>query len=111
MTTTYYLLPIPIPSPSDHLQIDNFDPSTSRVPTIANHIGSFLQSPDIVFLQEIQYNNGEIDDGPVDANVTLSTLANAIEAVSGVKYSFIDINPINDMDGGAGGGNIRQAYL
>lgn len=64
-----------------------------------------------MFLQEIQDNDGSGDDGVVDANVTLTTLVNAIAKVSNVTYQFTSINPVNDQDGGEPGGNIRQAYL
>lgn len=68
-------------------------------------------SPDIVFLQEIQDNDGATDDGVVSSNVTLSALVSAIAAVNGVTYDFVVIDPVNDADGGEPGGNIRQAYL
>jgi predicted extracellular nuclease len=64
-----------------------------------------------MFLQEIQDNDGQTDDGVVDATVTLTTLVNAIAKVSNVTYAFTSINPVNDQDGGVGGGNIRTAYL
>lgn len=91
--------------------VDNFAPNATQLPLVATHIGHFLGSPDLVHLQEIQDNNGETDDGTVDATVTLQTLANAIKKVSGVEYSSVDVNPVNNQDGGAPGGNIRQAYL
>lgn len=47
----------------------------------------------------------------VDANVTLTTLVNNITAAGGLTYEFVDIDPVNDQDGGEPGGNIRQAYL
>jgi len=38
-------------------------------------------------------------------------LTEAIAAAGGPKYSFTDIAPSDDQDGGAPGGNIRVAYL
>jgi predicted extracellular nuclease len=38
-------------------------------------------------------------------------LVSAIEAIGGPTYSFASIDPVDDKDGGAPGGNIRQAYL
>jgi predicted extracellular nuclease len=32
-------------------------------------------------------------------------------AAGGVNYSYVDINPLNDEDGGQPGGNIQVAYL
>lgn len=64
-----------------------------------------------MFLQEIQDNSGEIDNGVVDANVTLSNLSAAIASQSNVKYNFTEVIPNNDQDGGVLGGNIRPAHL
>lgn len=86
-------------------------PTSSHLDAVANHVANFLNSPDIVFLQEIQDNSGETDDGVVSANLTLSNLVSAIQAAGGASYSFIDIDPVNDEDGGEDGGNIRTAYL
>lgn len=47
----------------------------------------------------------------VSANLTLSTLAAAISAAGGPPYSFTDVVPVDDKDGGQPGGNIRTAYL
>jgi predicted extracellular nuclease len=41
----------------------------------------------------------------------LTTLTQAISAAGGPNYSFVDIAPVDDQDGGAPGGNIRVAYL
>ena len=64
-----------------------------------------------MFLQEIQDNSGETDDGTVSANVTLSKLSAAIASQSDVTYDFTEVISVNDQDGGALGGNIRPAYL
>lgn len=47
----------------------------------------------------------------MDSNLTLTTLVSAIASAGGVSYEFIDIDPVNNQDGGQTGGNIRQAYL
>lgn len=47
----------------------------------------------------------------VSANVTLTTLADAVKAAGGVEYSFATINPVDDQDGGVPGGNIRVRGL
>ena len=86
-------------------------PTSTHIPKVAAHIVNYLNTPDIMFIQEIQDNDGETDDAVVDANVTLATLTAAIASLSNVTYSFVDIDPVNDQDGGAPGGNIRQAYL
>lgn len=86
-------------------------PNTSRLGVVANHIAKYLNTPDIMFVQEIQDDSGPTDDGVVSANFTLTTLVNAIQKECAILYNFIDIAPINNQDGGQPGGNIRQAYL
>ncbi|KAH7920973.1 DNase I-like protein [Leucogyrophana mollusca] len=92
--------------------VENMSPTSDHMVAVATHIAENLKSPDILFVQEIQDNSGTKDDGVVDAQTTLTNLVAAItKAGSKVKYSFVDINPVNDQDGGVPGGNIRQAYL
>lgn len=47
----------------------------------------------------------------MSANLTLTTLSAAISAAGGPNYTFTDIAPADDQDGGQPGGNIRVAYL
>ncbi|OJT13614.1 hypothetical protein TRAPUB_9803 [Trametes pubescens] len=93
--------------------VENMAPTTAHLPTVANHIANFLNSPDLVFLQEIQDNNGATDDGTVSANVTLATLAASVARAANTTqtYGTLDIAPQNDKDGGEPGGNIRTAHL
>ncbi|KAI1274460.1 DNase I-like protein [Xylaria sp. FL0933] len=94
--------------------IENFSPGdTAHVTAVASHIVNYLKTPDLLMLQEIQDNNGETDDGTVDSGLTLSTLADAVTTVSNgsVVYNFTYINPVDGTNGGAPGGNIRNAYL
>ncbi|KAI0821994.1 DNase I-like protein [Trametes gibbosa] len=93
--------------------VENMAPTTAHLPTVANHIANFLNSPDIMFLQEIQDNSGSKDDGTVSANVTLATLAASVAKAANTTatYASLDIAPENDQDGGEPGGNIRTAYL
>ncbi|KAI0137132.1 endonuclease/exonuclease/phosphatase family protein [Xylariales sp. AK1849] len=92
--------------------IENFAPNdTAHVEDVAHHIVDYMLTPDLIFIQEIQDNDGETDDGVVESDVTLSTLIAAIEALSDVTYNYTYIAPVNDEDGGEPGGNIRVAYL
>ncbi|KAK6194348.1 hypothetical protein LQW54_011533 [Pestalotiopsis sp. IQ-011] len=92
--------------------VENFAPSdTAHVSDVAHHIVDYLLTPDLLFIQEIQDNDGETDDGIVESDVTLSTLTAAIADLSGVAYNYTYIAPVDDEDGGAPGGNIRVAYL
>ncbi len=79
--------------------------------TLAGMIVDNLAAPDIVSLEEIQDNNGATNDSVVDANVTLDRLVAAIEAAGGPTYSYRQINPLDDQDGGQPGGNIRVGFL
>ncbi|EIN06964.1 DNase I-like protein [Punctularia strigosozonata HHB-11173 SS5] len=91
--------------------VENLGPTTAHLPTIATHIAQFLRMPDMMFLQEIQDDDGPTNDGVVTANVTLQTLVNAIANITNITYSFVNIPGVNNADGGEPGGNIRQAYL
>lgn len=77
----------------------------------ANQIVHHLLSPDIIGVQEIQDNNGETDDGTVAADQTFQRLIDAIQTVGGPLYSYRQIDPQNNMDGGAPGANIRVGFL
>ncbi|KAF8073837.1 Endonuclease/exonuclease/phosphatase [Lyophyllum atratum] len=91
--------------------IENMAPNSAHLPVIADHIATFLNTPDIMFVQEIQDNSGTANDGTVAGNLTLTNLVNAIAKISNVTYSFVEIAPVDGQDGGVPGGNIRQAYL
>jgi predicted extracellular nuclease len=86
-------------------------PRSHHIPKIANHIADYLNSPDILFLQEISDDSGASDNGVVSANKTLTALVKAIVHAGGAAYNFVNIPPIDNMDGGKPGNNIRVAYL
>ncbi|KAK1142921.1 hypothetical protein N8T08_007162 [Aspergillus melleus] len=91
--------------------VNNLSPNSSTLTGIAGHIAKELKSPSLVFLQEIQDDDGATNDGVISANKTLSTLADSIKSQGGITYDFINIDPIDGKDGGQPGGNIRVAYL
>jgi len=97
--------------------VENLNPTVSnpggleRFGVLANQILNNLRAPDIIGLQEIQDNNGPIDDGTVAADLTYQALIDAIKAAGGPTYQFLNINPVNNRDGGAPGTNIRVGYL
>lgn len=91
--------------------VENLAPTATKFPALARQIVESLGAPDLLFVQEIQDNDGSTDDGVVDANVTLTNLVTAIANLSNITYSFVSISPENDLDGGEPGGNIRVAYL
>lgn len=89
----------------------NLSPDTAALPRIADQIVDKMLTPDLVFMQEIQDGSGDADDGVVSANATLAALTALVEERSGVVYDYAEVSPNNNQDGGAPGGNIRQAYL
>lgn len=91
--------------------IENLWAESEHLPEVAAHIVEYMKTPDFLFLQEVQDNNGPTNNGVVSANVTLSNLASEIEALSGIAYDFVEVEPVNNQDGGQPGGNIRNAYL
>lgn len=91
--------------------VENLAPNSTHLGSIAAHIVTYLKTPDLLFLQEIQDSDGPTNSGTVSANATLTTLIDAIYALSGLRYSYVDIPPMNNLDGGQPGGNIRPAYL
>jgi predicted extracellular nuclease len=83
---------------------------------VSDYIRINLKSPHIIFLQEIQDNNGEVNDGVVNSDVTLGLLTDLINssvysAYSTRNYNFIYVSPENNQDGGAPGANIRVAVI
>ncbi|KAH6981103.1 Endonuclease/exonuclease/phosphatase [Ilyonectria sp. MPI-CAGE-AT-0026] len=90
---------------------ENLNPASAHLPLVIDQIVNKLLTPDLIFLQEVQDNTGATNNGVVSANETLTALATGIEEASGVEYAFIDVDPVNNKDGGQPGGNIRVAYL
>ncbi len=93
--------------------VENLDANEpqSKFDTLAHEIVDNLRSPDVIALEEIQDNNGAVDNGVVDANLTLERLAAAVADAGGPAYDWRQINPANDQDGGEPGGNIRVGFF
>ena len=93
--------------------VENLAPSDpdSKYQALAAGVVTNLASPDIVALEEVQDNDGAIDDGVVAADQTLARLTMAIVAAGGPQYESREIDPVNDQDGGQPGGNIRNVFL
>ncbi|WP_225834424.1 lamin tail domain-containing protein [Streptomyces sp. NK08204] len=93
--------------------VENLDPSDpqSKFDGLAGQIVGNLKSPDLLALEEIQDNNGPTDNGTVACDQTMSKLIAAITAAGGPSYSYRQIDPQNDTDGGEPGGNIRQVFM
>jgi predicted extracellular nuclease len=93
--------------------VENLDPGDSeqKFQRLADIIVRNLRSPDLVAIEEIQDNNGATNDTVVDAGETFGRLIATIRARGGAAYSFRQINPVDDQDGGEPGGNIRIGFL
>jgi uncharacterized protein len=93
--------------------VENLAPTNpqSKFDRLAAGIVTHLASPDVVALEEIQDNNGAVNDGTVAADVTLQRFVDAIVAAGGPRYEWRQIDPVNLADGGEPGGNIRQGFL
>ena len=93
--------------------VENLAPADpqSKYDRLAGMIVTNLAAPDLVAVEEIQDNSGATDDGTVAADQTLGKLTAAITAAGGPAYTWRQINPVNDADGGQPGGNIRQVFL
>jgi uncharacterized protein len=93
--------------------VENLDPgdAQSKFDALATQIVTNLRAPDLVTLEEVQDNNGATDNGVVACDQTMSKLISAISAHGGPTYTYRQINPVNDADGGEPGGNIRQVLM
>ncbi len=93
--------------------LENLDPGdgAAKFAQLAALIVNNLRSPDLIAGEEVQDNNGPTNDGTVTSTVTLDTLVAAIEAAGGPHYEYRLIDPVDDLDGGEPGGNIRQVFL
>jgi predicted extracellular nuclease len=93
--------------------VENLDPTDpqAKFDRLGAGIVTSLRSPDIVALEEIQDNNGPLNDSVVAADQTYAKLISAITAAGGPAYSYRQIDPVDDQDGGEPGGNIRVGFL
>ena len=94
--------------------VENFYKSSSqnnKRDDIAKTIVDALNCPDIIALAEITDNNGKTNNGVTAADETAAFLIEKVLETSGIEYTYTDIEPINNADGGLPGANIRVGYL
>ena len=94
----------------EEYNISNYD----KTEEIAKTIVGALACPDIVAIQGMQDDNGlegEETSRVVSASKNAATVIQAIKNEHGVNYTYVDIEPMCNADGGAPGGNRRVAYL
>jgi len=83
----------------------------AKVNELASQIVDNLLSPDLIAIEEMRDNNGNLDDGTVAADLSWQRLINAIVVAGGPVYEYRQIDPENNEDGGVPGGNIRVGFL
>ncbi|MGW3658570.1 endonuclease/exonuclease/phosphatase family protein [Streptomyces sp. NPDC005151] len=93
--------------------VENLDAldQQAKFDTLAAGVAVNLSSPDIVSLEEIQDDNGAVNDGTVGSEATLKRFTDAIVAAGGPQYAWRYIAPVDGKDGGEPGGNIRNVFL
>lgn len=84
---------------------------TERIEILADQIVNQLASPDIIGLQEVQDSDGSTSTLAISADETYLGIVEAIDRIGGPPYSFVDIDPEPDRDGGVPAGNIRVGFL
>lgn len=103
----------------DHLtvasfNVENLDPGDpqAKFDLIAEHIVYNLAAPDIIGVQEMQDGNGLDGSDPLSGIVTAQKLIDAIAAIGGPNYVYVEIAPSSaGSTGGEPGGNIRNGYF
>ncbi|WP_080843911.1 chitobiase/beta-hexosaminidase C-terminal domain-containing protein [Cytobacillus gottheilii] len=93
--------------------VENFSTQTDdeKVTRLAKAIAQQMKQPDIVGLTEVQDNDGPTDSGTTEADESAQVLIDKIAELGGPQYVYTDIAPIDKMDGGQPGGNIRVGFL
>ena len=90
---------------------DKKETPEEKVEKIAKSFINEIYNPDIISLIEVQDNNGGIDDGTVDGRQSGERLAKKIKELGGKEYKYTEVAPVNNVDGGKPGANIRVAFL
>ncbi|MEA3008532.1 MAG: uncharacterized protein QOJ91_224 [Sphingomonadales bacterium] len=79
---------------------------------LAGNIVYNLAAPDIIALQEVQDADGPGNGSDLSGVVTAQALIDAIKAIGGPNYVYLEIAPTTaGSTGGEPGGNIRNGYL
>ena len=79
---------------------------------LAGNIVNNLLAPDIIALQEVQDADGPGNGSDLSGVVTAQKLIDAIKAIGGPNYVYLEIAPTTaGSTGGEPGGNIRNGFL
>ncbi|MFO1443278.1 endonuclease [Bacillus sp. Bva_UNVM-123] len=95
--------------------LENFSNNTKtttedKAKKLARAFAIDMQSPDIIGVTEVQDNNGP-DAGDSKAAASYERLIKAIKDAGGVQYEYVNIDPVNNQDGGQPNANIRVGFL
>ncbi len=95
--------------------LENFSNNTTsttndKAKKLARAFVEDMQNPDIIGVTEVQDNNGP-NAGDAKANQSYERLIKAIKDAGGVEYHYVNIDPINNQDGGQPNANIRVGFL
>jgi uncharacterized protein len=92
--------------------VENLDPSDGpTIGRLASQIVHNLRAPDLLGIEEVQDSSGATNDGVVEASASWNLLIQSIVDAGGPRYQYRQIDPVNNADGGAPGGNIRVGFL
>ncbi|WP_058754284.1 endonuclease/exonuclease/phosphatase [Sphingomonas endophytica] len=92
--------------------VENLDPGDGKYDVLAGNIVYNLGAPDIVAVQEIQDADGAGKGSDLSGQKTAQGLIDAIAAINGGRYAYVEIAPSTaGSTGGEPGGNIRNGYL
>jgi uncharacterized protein len=92
--------------------VENLDPGDGKFSILASDIVLNLRAPDIISLNEIQDADGAGGGSDLSGYVTAQGLIDAIAAIGGPNYVYIEITPsAPNSTGGEPGGNIRNGFL
>ncbi|MGG0669633.1 endonuclease [Lederbergia citrisecunda] len=84
--------------------------SNDKAKKLARAFVQDMQNPDIIGVTEVQDNNGP-DAGDSRANESYERLIQAIVGAGGIQYEYVNIDPVNNEDGGQPNANIRVGFL
>ena len=91
--------------------VENLDPSDGKYTILAQDIVNSLKAPDIIALQEVQDADGAGTGSIMSGASNVQGLIDAIKAISGIVYTYVEIAPAAGTTGGEPNGNIRNGYL
>lgn len=92
--------------------MENLDISDGKFGTLASDIVNNLRLPDVIAAQEIQDADGAGNGTDLSGQKTAQGLINAIAAISGAHYAYVEIAPtVANTTGGEPNGNIRSGFF